>query len=247
MHKTKQGALKAARGALGAEAIEGVDFNLHQTGAGWVYDTIPPANEGAAEAQAERLEPTVPVILKGGTPGAVVQLTLSSVEEAGLIKVKDAAGNEVWTDPDNPHLVDGVLYPNKTRAPEARRLAKERAEAAAAPAPAAALREVAKKSVKAKRGARKEAAKAKVPKPAAPEGQTKTEVIVERLSTAGGATSKELETLTGWASHSIRGFLGTLRKRGVNVISKKLRGEPTIYRIPKGAPQKGADPVGDVV
>ena len=34
-HKTREGALKAARAAMGPEAIQGVDFDLHNTGAGW--------------------------------------------------------------------------------------------------------------------------------------------------------------------------------------------------------------------
>ena len=62
-----------------------------------------------------------------------------------------------------------------------------------------------------------------------PDGQTKNELIKAML--VKGATSKEIEAATGWAPHSVRGFLGTLRKQGVNVISTKLKGEPTIYRI----------------
>jgi hypothetical protein len=62
-------------------------------------------------------------------------------------------------------------------------------------------------------------------------GQTKGALIQAMLSTPGGATSKELEAATGWQPHSVRGYLGTLRKAGVSVVSKKLKGEPTIYRI----------------
>jgi hypothetical protein len=46
-HKTKQAALKAARKDLGAEAVETVDFQLRNTGNGWDYETIPPANDAA--------------------------------------------------------------------------------------------------------------------------------------------------------------------------------------------------------
>lgn len=71
----------------------------------------------------------------------------------------------------------------------------------------------------------------------APEGggQTKGAMIQAMLRTAGGATSKEMEQATNWQPHSVRGYLGTLRKAGVNVVSKKLKGEPTIYRIEAGA------------
>lgn len=92
-------------------------------------------------------------------------------------------------------------------------------------------------------------AKAATPKPSAPEGQSKTDMLVGMLSTAGGATSKEMEAKTGWKPHSVRGLLGTLRKRGVTVVSKKLKGEPTIYRISKAKPQSAPveESIGDVV
>lgn len=164
-HKTKQGALKAARTAMGDEAIEGVDFQLIQTGAGWTHEAMAPVTDAAVEAQAGRAE-----------------------------KVKPA------------------------KAPKAPRAPKVPAKAKKAP----------------------------TAKPSAPEGVTKTDMVVGMLSTAGGATSKEIEGATGWAPHSVRGLLGTLRKRGVNVISKKLPGEPTIYRIAKAKAGAAADP-GDVV
>lgn len=52
--KTKEGALKAARKKLGENAVEGVDFNLRNTGAGWDFDPIPAANEAAAKAKTKR-------------------------------------------------------------------------------------------------------------------------------------------------------------------------------------------------
>lgn len=70
----------------------------------------------------------------------------------------------------------------------------------------------------------------------APKAGTKGDMIQAMLKTPGGATSKELEAATGWQPHSVRGYLGTLRKAKVNVISKKLPGEPTIYRIEAAAP-----------
>ncbi len=86
----------------------------------------------------------------------------------------------------------------------------------------------------------------KAPKPVAtvkpkPESGTKTDLVVHMLHRPGGATSKELEAATGWASHSVRGLLGTMRKKGVNVVSKKFPGEPVAYCI------IAVDLVGDVV
>ena len=53
-HKTKQGALEAARKAHGAMSVEGMDFVLRNTGAGWVHEPVPPGNKAAAKAQAKR-------------------------------------------------------------------------------------------------------------------------------------------------------------------------------------------------
>lgn len=53
-HKTKQSALKAARKALGDTAVEGVDFVLRNTGAGWVHEEVPAANEAAAKSKARK-------------------------------------------------------------------------------------------------------------------------------------------------------------------------------------------------
>lgn len=55
-HKTKQAALKAARADYGPQAIEGVDFQLRNTGAGWSHEAIPAANEPAKRAQAKRVQ-----------------------------------------------------------------------------------------------------------------------------------------------------------------------------------------------
>lgn len=59
--KTKEAAMKAARKALGSTAAEGVDYQLRNTGAGWVHEPIPPANEPAKQARArKRANPPAP-------------------------------------------------------------------------------------------------------------------------------------------------------------------------------------------
>ncbi len=174
--KTKESALRAARKALGPTTVEGLDFTLRNTGAGWDYEAIEAANEPAKKAQAKK----------------------ATVKPAPKAPVKA----------EKPPKASGKVV-------------------------------VAEAPPKAPTG-----------KPCAPEGQTKTDMLVAMMSTPGGATSSEMEQATGWAPHSVRGLIGTLKKRGVHVESKKLtRGEPTVYKIP--APRSEARPtaeaVGDVI
>jgi hypothetical protein len=64
-----------------------------------------------------------------------------------------------------------------------------------------------------------------------PEG-TKAERVIARLQEPSGATLEALMILTGWQSHSVRGFLsGQLsKKRGLRIQSFKRDGE-RVYRI----------------
>lgn len=71
-------------------------------------------------------------------------------------------------------------------------------------------------------------------------GETKHDLIVRMLRTEGGATSAELEKATGWQPHSVRGLIGTLKKRGERIDSLKEKGSPVRYHMP-------ADQVGDVI
>lgn len=238
MHKTKQAALKAAREALGPEAIEGVDFKITNTGAGFVHEEMG-EGEPAAKGPNLKLVPTDELVScsNAENSGKLIKMTPAEASAAGYVEAKDIGGNELWAKPDSPLLVDGVVYPNKTRATEARRLRDQ----PAAPAQSAVK---APKAPKAAKGPAKPK-KAPTPKPAASTGRTKADMLIEMLTSPGGATSAEMETATGWQSHSVRGFLGTLRKNGVNVVSKKLPNEPTLYRIQAVAP--AAETVGDVV
>lgn len=252
-HKTREGALKAARAEMGEDAIEGIDFSLKQTGTGWAHEEIPPTNEAAAAAQGGRvkLKPTDELVSVADheLDGTLRKMTPADASAAGYAEAKDTAGNEVWAKPDSPMLVGGVIYPNKTRATEARRLQDQAAAAPKAPAddqqPPKKAAEPPAAGPKPPKAPKAAAApkKAATPKPSAPEGKTKSDTLMEMLTTAGGATSKEMEDATGWQPHSVRGFLGTLRKKGVEVIAKKLPKEPTIYRIAK----KAEASVGDVV
>ena len=169
--KTKEGALKAARKALGETAVEGVDFNLRNTGAGWGFEPVPAANEAAKKARAKK---------------------------EGYAKA--------------PPTVKEVQEKNARTAE--------------------------------KRAAR--AAPSKTEAKSATDRDTKTRQFMDMLRAPGGATSKELEQAMGWKSHSVRGLIGTLKQRGENVVSKKIKGEPTYYQLlpKKVAP---APDVGDVI
>ena len=61
--------------------------------------------------------------------------------------------------------------------------------------------------------------------PARPSDQSKTkgQACLDLLARQGGASIKELQSLTGWQPHSVRGYLaGTVKKKlGLNLTSEK--------------------------
>ncbi len=63
-------------------------------------------------------------------------------------------------------------------------------------------------------------------------GTGKTDQVLTALRSATGATLKQLMTLTGWQSHSVRGFLSAqvTKRMGLRVKSSKRDGE-RIYRV----------------
>ena len=63
--------------------------------------------------------------------------------------------------------------------------------------------------------------------------QTKQEICLALLSRPEGATIEELQAVSGWRQHSVRGFLaGAVKKRlGLALLSEKPDGEPRCYRI----------------
>lgn len=94
----------------------------------------------------------------------------------------------------------------------------------------------AKTATRTSKSARKTAstppAKARQPSASA---QTKTEACLVLLARAGGATLAELQEVTGWQAHSVRGFLaGTVKKMaGVTLSSEKPENGPRRYRAVK--------------
>ena len=74
--------------------------------------------------------------------------------------------------------------------------------------------------------AKKEAAKAKKQK------TTKSDQIIASLGRADGATLTELTKVSGWQSHSVRGFLaGALKRKGLVVTSSKEDGKDRRYSL----------------
>lgn len=193
--KTKQAALKAARKALGAETLENVDFILRNTGAGWVHEEVPAANEPAKKARAKRARKDLPEVeMVGDQIVSGHRRAAKAAEQKRPVVARDVTTGKVSLK---------MAVPKSEPAPKRR-----------PPEPRT------------------------IPTPA---GQTKTEMLVGMMTRTGGATSKEMEQATGWAPHSVRGLVGTLKKRGVKVISTKEQGSPTSYSI---APTQD---VGDVL
>jgi len=73
---------------------------------------------------------------------------------------------------------------------------------------------------------------------AASQPRTKTEACIALLMRPAGATLEELQKLTGWLPHSVRGFLaGTVKKLpGVALSSEKSAGESRRYRVTRAPP-----------
>jgi len=71
----------------------------------------------------------------------------------------------------------------------------------------------------------------KAPKSVLPQG-TKTERVIALLRESGGATLQALMSLTGWQSHSVRGFLSAqlAKKRRLRIQSFKRNGQ-RVYQI----------------
>ena len=62
---------------------------------------------------------------------------------------------------------------------------------------------------------------------------SKTATVLDLLKRPGGVTSKELQKVTGWQPHSVRGFLsGTVgKKMGLTVISTKGEDGERTYSV----------------
>ena len=62
---------------------------------------------------------------------------------------------------------------------------------------------------------------------------TKQQICIDLLSRPEGASIEELQGVTGWQAHSVRGFLaGAVKKKlGLAVVSEKPDDGPRRYRV----------------
>lgn len=67
----------------------------------------------------------------------------------------------------------------------------------------------------------------------APSRETKTDQVVQRLRTEGGATIAEIMAATGWQAHSVRGFFSAVvrKKLGLDLVSTPGEDGTRRYRI----------------
>ena len=82
--------------------------------------------------------------------------------------------------------------------------------------------------------------------PRAPRAETKQATVIALLGRPEGATIAQIVAITGWAQHTVRGFLAGLKKKGhavetlervrqVGPNKQGAKGSFTIYHIPAPA------------
>lgn len=99
----------------------------------------------------------------------------------------------------------------------------------------------------AERRAARAAARAAAPKPVKVAKTTRADTIIALVSRPNGATSGELMVATEWQAHTLRGYIaGTLRKRGHNIVAKRIKGEETRYVIPPVVADEDEPEAGEV-
>jgi hypothetical protein len=69
-----------------------------------------------------------------------------------------------------------------------------------------------------------------VPTPA-PAATSKSDLVINLLLRAKGATPLELIAATDWQPHSVRAFLSGLRKKGRSIVREPRKTGPAAYRI----------------
>ncbi|TIP39748.1 MAG: DUF3489 domain-containing protein [Mesorhizobium sp.] len=135
-----------------------------------------------------------------------------------------------------PAEVVAATKANKAKVREARKMTPADMKAAVADLP---LTKSTPEEIEARREARRQRIATEGPKPAKAPKQTKAAKIIELVSRENGATFAELMEGTEWQAHTLRGYIaGTLRKKGHNIVCRKIKGEETRYLIP--APEVSA-------
>lgn len=114
-------------------------------------------------------------------------------------------------------------------------MAKSKAKARAAPRKPARPAQRSSKPKSTKSSSRNKSA---APPALATEPNTKTGACLLLLARPGGASLAELQKLTGWQPHSVRGFLsGTVKKiEGLTLVTEKPDDGPRRYRVQRAKP-----------
>lgn len=251
----KNNCVRAARKALGDDAMENRDFTVHQDGRGWTWTAMPKAAGKAKAApkpmgKGEALEfgkAAHVAMLEGATPEEAITAAAAKV---GVAKAKGRGRVKVQST-GSVHVVPGGTPMRLTKAAKAeleRRGGGKDMHAmdnAKYPEDAPASRRVraARKATGMTAAEAKELEGAvlgsKHPHGAANPGTgmdtaTKTAVFVQMIERADGANSAQLEAATGWKAPSVRGLLGAWRAKGAEISATK-EGEPSrvVYRMTK--------------
>jgi Protein of unknown function (DUF3489) len=66
-----------------------------------------------------------------------------------------------------------------------------------------------------------------------PPTKTKTNLVLNQLHRAKGATITQLMASTGWQAHSLRAVICGLRKQGISIDRSKAKNGITVYRAEK--------------
>lgn len=74
------------------------------------------------------------------------------------------------------------------------------------------------------------------PKNVSKAGPGKTDIVLKKLRSARGTTIAQIEEITGWQAHSVRGFLsGVVKKKlGLELVSEVSKDGLRRYRIAEG-------------
>jgi hypothetical protein len=180
-YSTRTNAVRAARKALGADRLSDVHFRVTEA-------------KGAELARQE-----------GREDEADATIANERLEEIAADPTLLVSGAELEAALADPLVVDGVRFPNLTRANEARRLIDEAPSRSAAPVEATAA--------------------AKTPKHA------KRDEVLALLKRPEGASVADIQAITGWLPHTARAFLSvTPKKLGLQMTTEKVD-KRTVYRV----------------
>lgn len=60
---------------------------------------------------------------------------------------------------------------------------------------------------------------------------SKTSILMGLMARREGATSKEMQAAVGWEAHAVRGVIGGLKRRGMQIVVLKEKRKEAVYRL----------------